>query len=95
MNFDQRSMHLNTEIGLVIDSPELAQQVATRFEAMAQPVNAYTLALRPNNDEDSPTLVWRTQEGGEAIEYDTEPARNDWQRIKVNLLSLLPLDDEL
>ena len=24
MNFDQRSMHLNTEIGLIIDSPELA-----------------------------------------------------------------------
>ncbi|MDD5389621.1 MAG: phospholipase D family protein [Gallionellaceae bacterium] len=95
MNFDQRSMHLNTEIGLVIDSPELAQQVAARFEAMVQPVNAYTLALRPSNSEDSPTLVWRTEENGEAVEYDTEPARSGWQRIKVHLLSLLPLDDEL
>jgi putative cardiolipin synthase len=28
MNFDQRSMHLNTEIGLIIDSPALAQQIA-------------------------------------------------------------------
>lgn len=95
MNFDQRSMHLNTEIGLVINSPELAQQVAARFEAMVQPVNAYTLALRPSGDEGSSTLVWRTQEGGEAVEYDTEPARSDWQRIKVHLLSLLPLDSEL
>ena len=29
MNFDQRSKHLNTEIGLIIDSPELAQQTAS------------------------------------------------------------------
>jgi len=34
MNFDQRSMHLNTEIGLIIDSPELAQQTVARFESM-------------------------------------------------------------
>ena len=90
MNFDQRSMHLNTEIGLIIDSPELAQQVAARFEAMVQPANSYMLALRPN-----PGLVWRTQEDGKTVEYDTEPARSDWQRIKVNILSLLPLDKEL
>ena len=51
MNFDQRSMHLNTEIGLIIDSPELAQQVAARFEAMVQPANSYMLALRPNPGE--------------------------------------------
>jgi putative cardiolipin synthase len=95
MNFDQRSMHLNTEIGLIIDSSELAQQIAARFEAMVQPVNAYTLALRYSNTGGSPALVWRTQEGGEAVEYDTEPARSDWQKIKVHLLSLLPLDNEL
>ena len=37
MNFDQRSRRLNTETGLIIDSPELAAQTATRFEAMTQP----------------------------------------------------------
>lgn len=95
MNFDQRSMHLNTEIGLVIDSPTLAQQVATRFEAMVQSVNSYALALRPSNTGSSSTLVWRSKEWGEAVEYETEPARSDWQRTKVNILSILPLDAEL
>jgi putative cardiolipin synthase len=95
MNFDQRSMHLNTEIGLIIDSPELAQQIAARFEAMVQPVNSYMLALRPNKAGWAPSLVWQTQENGKAVEYDTEPARSDWQRLKVNVLSLLPLDKEL
>lgn len=95
MNFDQRSMHLNTEIGLIIDSPALAQQIAARFEAMVQPVNSYMLALRPNDAGGSPSLVWRTQEDAKAVEYVTEPARSDWQRVEVNILSLLPLDKEL
>jgi putative cardiolipin synthase len=95
MNFDQRSMHLNTEIGLIIDSPELAQQIAARFNAMVQPVNSYRLALRSHDARGAPGLVWYTQEDAKAIEYDTEPARSDWQRLKVRVLSLLPLDKEL
>jgi putative cardiolipin synthase len=95
MNFDQRSMHLNTEIGLIIDSPVLAEQVAGRFEAMVQSVNAYKLILLPNQADGAPSLVWHTQENGQAVQYDTEPARSAWQRVKANILSLLPLDDEL
>ncbi|MHB1678084.1 MAG: phospholipase D-like domain-containing protein [Sulfuriferula sp.] len=94
MNFDQRSMHLNTEIGLIIDSPALAQQIAARFDAMVLPVNAYQLALRPNGTA-QPSLVWRTRENGKTVEYDTEPARSDWQRIEADILTLPPLDDEL
>ena len=94
MNFDQRSLHLNTEIGLIIDSPELANQIAARFEAMAQPANSYRLSLRPRRTG-SPDLVWHTQEGGKAVDYLTDPARSVWQRDAVNLLSLIPMDDEL
>jgi putative cardiolipin synthase len=96
MNFDQRSLHLNTEIGLIIESPELAQQVAARFEAMVQPVNAYRLALRPAVAAGPPgRLKWMTNEGGQAVEYDDEPARSNWQRTMINLLTLLPIDSEL
>jgi putative cardiolipin synthase len=95
MNFDQRSKNLNTEIGLIIDSPALAQQVAERFQAMVEPTNAYRLALRPNAVGEEPDLVWHSQEDGKAVSYDTEPARSDWQSLKVKLLSLFPVDDEL
>jgi cardiolipin synthase C len=95
MNFDQRSMHLNTEIGLIIDSPVLAQQMATRFEAMVQPENSYKVELRTDGTGTPRSLVWRTRENGEAVDYDVEPARNDAQRHKVKLLSLLPMDREL
>jgi putative cardiolipin synthase len=95
MNFDQRSMRLNTEVGLIIDSPELARQTAARFESMSQPANSYALALRAERAGGAPRLLWRTREGGQAVEYDTEPARDESQRTNARLLSLLPLDKEL
>jgi putative cardiolipin synthase len=95
MNFDQRSMHLNTEIGLIIDSPELVQQIAARFGAMVQPANSYMLTLVARDGNGAPGVVWNSEENGRAVGYDTEPARSEWQRLKANILSLLPLDSEL
>jgi putative cardiolipin synthase len=95
MNFDERSRHLNTEIGLIIDSPELARQAATRFEAISSPDDSYQLALRAAPAGGLPRLVWRTEEHGKRVEYQTEPSNSAWQRLKVDLLSLLPLDREL
>jgi putative cardiolipin synthase len=95
MNFDQRSMHLNTEIGLIIDSPELAQQIATRFEAMVQTVNSYALAWRAGDASGAAGLVWRTREDSQIVEYNIEPARSGWQRFEADFLSHLPLDREL
>lgn len=93
MNFDQRSLHLNTEIGLLIDSPALADQLAARFDAMTRPVNAYAV-LAPSTTGRA-GLVWRTEEDGKTLEYVQEPARSIWQRIAARILGWLPLDREL
>jgi putative cardiolipin synthase len=95
MNFDERSRTLNTEIGLIIDSRELAQQTAARFESIVAPANSYGLALQTDAVGGSSHLLWRTQENGKTIGYDREPARSEWQRTKVNFLALMPLDKEL
>jgi putative cardiolipin synthase len=95
MNFDQRSMHLNTEVGLLIDSPVLAGQLASRFDAMAQPANAYRLSLHRATAEGPSDLHWHSRENDREVEYETEPARSGWQRVAAHLLSLLPLDSEL
>jgi putative cardiolipin synthase len=63
---------------------------------MVKPENCYIPELRPAGVPGaSPTLVWRTAEGGQLVEYTREPARSGWQRLKVKLLSILPLDREL
>jgi putative cardiolipin synthase len=94
MNLDQRSRHINTEVGLIIDSAELSQETAKRFEAMTRPENSYAVTL-PSVAEKPVRMVWRTVENGTEVDYTIEPARHPWQRIEVKVLSLLPLDAEL
>jgi putative cardiolipin synthase len=94
MNFDKRSKQLNTEIGLIIDSPELAEQVAARFAGMVQPQNSYIVALQAGPAGGSQRLAWQTEEDGKLVEYAREPARSDWQRFKVHVMSWLPLESE-
>ena len=95
MNFDQRSLHLNTEIGLIIDSAELAQQIAARFDAMIQPENAYEVLMQPALAGLEPLLRWRTAEEGRLVDYAQEPARSSWQRWKATFFKGLPFDREL
>jgi putative cardiolipin synthase len=95
MNFDQRSKNLNTEIGLLIASPELSREVVARFDALTRLDNAYTVTLSDKSTGKDPRLVWTTREAGTIVQYEIEPARSSWQRTKVKLMSVLPLDKEL
>ena len=95
MNYDGRSRWLNTEVGLIVRSPELAAETAQRFEAMTQPASAYSVTLQPGDSQASPRLMWSTEEQGKPVTYHIEPARNSWQKLEVRVLSLLPVDREL
>ena len=95
MNFDQRSKRLNTEIGLIIESKELADQTAARFTAMAQLDNSYALSLQPTGDGRPLRLRWRTMENGQTVEYGQEPTRSAWRRTVARLFVLLPVEREL
>jgi putative cardiolipin synthase len=88
-NFDPRSARLNTELGFVIHSPELAQAIAVAFDR-AVPANAYELRLTPGGD-----LYWIERRDGVEIRHDTEPGTSWWQRAAVWLLSLLPIESML
>jgi putative cardiolipin synthase len=95
MNFDQRSKHLNTEIGLLIDSPELAQETVARFDRMVQPENVYIPAWRAALAGAPGHLIWDTREDGKDVEYLREPARSSWQKFKLTVMSWLPVNREL
>jgi putative cardiolipin synthase len=95
MNFDQRSRLLNTEVGVIIDSPELAQQTATRFESMTQPASAYAVSLQSLGPGKPAVMVWRTLENERPVEYRREPSNSPWRRMEATLLSMLPIQKEL
>ncbi len=86
-NFDLRSARLNTEMGLVIDSPALSQQLAAFFDGTVPKV-AYEVRLTP----DGQALQWVEWTPSGEVRYDTEPGTSWFLRAKVNVLSVLPID---
>ncbi|HQR22283.1 MAG TPA: phospholipase D family protein [Burkholderiaceae bacterium] len=86
-NFDQRSARLNTEMGLVIDSPALARELAEAFET-AIPSAAYEVRIAPDGNG----LEWIERTGSGEVRYDTEPDTTWLKRSTVNLLSILPIE---
>jgi putative cardiolipin synthase len=92
-NFDRRSLHLNTEIGLMIDSPEIAKQVVMRFNTIASPANSFVLGLEGSGD--ARRLVWKSVKDGKPIVYQDEPGDDPKREFLVDLFGALPIEDQL
>jgi putative cardiolipin synthase len=93
-NLDPRSQNLNTEIGMMIDNRELAQQALALFQHSTTPQNSYRVELRDPADTAS-GLVWVTRENGEEVRYYHEPRASLWRRLMVRLIGLLPIESLL
>jgi putative cardiolipin synthase len=85
-NMDRRSIDLNTEMGLVIDSAKMAAQLSRTLEE-DMPERAYEVRL----DADG-KLYWLERSEGKTRRHDQEPGTTVWKRAGVQLLSFLPID---
>jgi putative cardiolipin synthase len=85
-NFDQRSTHLNTEMGLVIDSPPLARQIAAAFDTTVPKV-AYEVRLTRYGE-----LEWIDRTPAGVTRFDVEPGASAGKRSLVEFFSLLPIE---
>ncbi len=91
MNMDPRSARLNSEMGVVIRSPVIAQQLVRLYEDLS--VTGYLVTLGTTGK-----LQWKSQpqagaEGGE--DTDHEPEAKLWLRIGLKLLSPFAPDEML
>lgn len=84
-NLDPRSARLNTEIGLLVDSPALAAQLATALDEVA-PDYAYEVRLSPQGK-----LQWIAGPDP-APPLNVEPEAGPLRRLIVHILSRLSLD---
>ena len=86
-NFDPRSAHLNTEVGLVVHATQL-QAFIDRALQQYLPLVAYQLSLDAKGD-----IVWTEQlPNGQSKTYYTDPGSTFLQRMIMRLLSLLPIE---
>ncbi|PSV45853.1 phospholipase D family protein [Photobacterium sp. GB-36] len=84
-NFNLRSTYLNTESLLVIENPKIATELATTLEGAMQDTNSWHLSL------DDGDVYWHS--GNET--WDSEPNTKQWDRMKSELLQLLPIEKYL
>ncbi len=82
-NLDSRSKNINTEIGILVQSPEIAGEAARIFDTSTMPQYSFRLKL----SEDS-RLVWSTEEGGREVEYEHEPMSSLWRRFSAKVTSI-------
>ncbi len=86
LNLDPRSMELNTELGVLIESAELAKVVRTSLERELESRNAW----RVQRSEDG-GLRWTTQ----GLELNEEPNVGAGEHAREWFLRLLPLKGEV
>jgi putative cardiolipin synthase len=86
MNMDPRSERHNTELGLILDSPELGSQVRHLLETEMEQ-SAYLLRLKEGTDD----IEWVSFDGEEV--FDSEPDVTLMERIILNLIAPLTPED--
>jgi len=93
LNLDPRSIELNTEIGLLCESPELAAGIASGLERNLNGI-AWRLQ-RVVSENGSERLVWIDNADGKVREYDSEPGVSALRKFGVWFLGLLPIESQL
>jgi putative cardiolipin synthase len=95
MNMDQRSKLLNTEMGIIVDSPRLANAVMQFFDDATLPTNAYQVVLINKGPRNGGTMQWQAENNGKIVTYDRDPEATLKRRVEVTVLKLLPIDGML
>jgi putative cardiolipin synthase len=86
LNLDPRSIYINTEMGLLIEAPELAEEIARLIERDLKPGNSWRVRV-----DEAGRLVFDSHDGV----IRREPARSFGQRVAVGFYRLLPIENQL
>ena len=81
LNLDPRSIQLNTEMGMIVTSLGLAEEVAAIAERDMAPTNSWRVLLDENGE-----LFWESVEGI----VKKQPAQSSWQRIQMWFFGIAP-----
>ncbi len=86
-NFDPRSTLLNTEMGFLIDSPNMAVRMSERFDERMK-YDAYQPRLTPENK-----MIWLEEmRDGETVVYQEEPGAGWFLQIAFAVIGILPVE---
>ncbi|CAB5083063.1 Cardiolipin synthase (EC phosphatidylethanolamine-utilizing, bacterial type ClsC [Olavius algarvensis associated proteobacterium Delta 3] len=91
-NFDQRSLFINNEIGLVFKDPAVARAAAKHFE---DNVNKVAFEVSFSREGGRENMHWTGGQGGPDVVMEKEPYATTMQKLTVGIVKWLPIDREL
>lgn len=100
MNLDARSIDINTESGMMIQSKALAK-VITRFitEGMSEESSWKVSLVCPKSKceggVDDQTIEWKGKKDNVSVSLYQEPESGFWKRTTARFMSHLPIEDKL
>ncbi|MGH8158021.1 MAG: phospholipase D family protein [Rhodanobacter sp.] len=92
MNMDQRSKLLNTEMGIIVDCPQLAVAVTQFFDTATLPATAYHVVLTAHDSPHGGRMEWQASDGGKPVIFHRDPEATMKRRLEVDLLRLMPIE---
>ena len=84
LNFNLRSAYLNTEVGMFIDSPVLADKLTSQIELNMERVNSWQAMVEDD------MVLWVTDRNGNEERSQHEPQTSWMERVKEGFLMVLP-----
>ncbi len=89
-NFDPRSVNINTELGVIIRSPEFVEPIGAGLDA-ALAAQTWELFLNEKG-----RLRWRGyKDDGTEVIYKKEPQTSWWTRFKAGFMRAMPIRGQL
>ena len=91
-NFDQRSLHINNEIGLLFHDPAIAGAAAKNFEDNVSKI-AFEVGFSHKGGHQN--MKWTGGQGGPNVVMEKEPYATTMQKLTVGIVKWLPIEKEL
>ena len=91
LNLDPRSMFLNTEIGVLIQSTSFAGEIGDCIDVLGAHDYSYRVSLQQDSDQ----IIWNDRKDGVDIQLLREPGASLWRRLAAFILGWLPIEDQL
>lgn len=88
-NFDPRSIRQNAEVGMVIESPDLARSIRERVDVIAKDY-AFSYEIDANG-----ASLWRYSGAVQQEVFDREPLASPWKTFIATIAGLLPIESQL
>ena len=92
-NFDQRSLHINNEIGMLFQNEKIGATNSRAFDENIEDVAFRVELIKDHRGKEG--LRWRAIEDGREVYFDNEPYASWRLRAAVWLMKYLPIESQL